>query len=192
MISHLEDLTNLQFGKLKVIGPGEKPKNRKSNGKYWLCQCECGNKLCLLGAGLRKGTITSCGCFKKTQLLSRSRKAPGYSGLSKLLSSYKWNAKSKGLPFELTRNEFETLTSSDCYYCGSKPSSISKNTNATVEGIKHSEYLFNGIDRIDTKLGYILSNCVPCCERCNRAKYTFTQESFLQWVKRIYEKTFSN
>ena len=37
-----------------------------------------------------------------------------------------------------------------------------------------------GVDRKDSALGYVLDNCVPCCERHNRAKNdTFTYDEWL-------------
>lgn len=43
------------------------------------------------------------------------------------------------------------------------------------------------IDRVDSSIGYIVSNCVACCSQCNYAKRTAPAEQFLQWVKRVYE-----
>lgn len=55
------DLTNYQFGKLKVL---HKTKSSK-HGYYWLCQCNCGNKVEVLGSNLKNGNTKSCGCIKK-------------------------------------------------------------------------------------------------------------------------------
>lgn len=55
------DLTNYQFGKLKVL---YKTKSSK-HGYYWLCQCECGNKVEVLGTNLKSGNTKSCGCLTK-------------------------------------------------------------------------------------------------------------------------------
>lgn len=41
-------------------------KNRKTLvGPYWLCKCECGNIITVLGQSLRNGNTKSCGCLKK-------------------------------------------------------------------------------------------------------------------------------
>ena len=38
----------------------------------------------------------------------------------------------------------------------------------------------------NSELGYIKSNCVPCCYICNRAKNILSREDFLNWIKRVY------
>lgn len=57
-----EDLTRKRFGSLVVIERAEKPQGLKSNGAYWLCQCDCGNKKVIMGKSLRNGKTVSCGC----------------------------------------------------------------------------------------------------------------------------------
>lgn len=52
-------------------------------------------------------------------------------------------------------------------------------------GNKYSEYIYNGIDRVDNAVGYILENCIPCCEFCNKAKGTKTYFDFLDWICRL-------
>ncbi len=54
----LIDLTGKKFGKLAVLGIGE----RKKAGVYWLCKCDCGKEKLILGQHLRYGGTVSCGC----------------------------------------------------------------------------------------------------------------------------------
>lgn len=63
---------------------------------------------------------------------------------------YKQGARSRGLCFRLTLDRFRELFASECAYCGESPS--------------------RGVDRIDSSIGYIESNCAPCCGRCNCMK----------------------
>ena len=73
-------------------------------------------------------------------------------------------AKDKNLPFDLSLDEFEYITSKKCFYCGSDPKIwVAKRTT-------YKPILFNGIDRVDNNLGYINSNVVPCCSTCNYMK----------------------
>jgi len=67
---------------------------------------------------------------------------------------YKTRANNKSLPFDLTKDEYDGIVTSQCYLCGRK----------SYE--KHK----NGIDRIDNNLGYIMSNVKPCCGSCNYIK----------------------
>ena len=60
------DITNQRYGKLtakKLIG------GRRS---YWLCDCECGNKIEVQLSSLRTGNTKSCGCIHKDQLINRN------------------------------------------------------------------------------------------------------------------------
>lgn len=43
-------------------------------------------------------------------------------------------------------------------------------------------FLFNGIDRMDSKLGYSDSNCVPCCGAANFAKRRMPYSDFVSWL----------
>ena len=62
------DLTNKTFGRLKVLRPtGEK----NSEGRIWLCKCECGGTIETSARNLNGGRTKSCGCLqieKVTQL----------------------------------------------------------------------------------------------------------------------------
>ena len=60
------DLTGKRFGKLKVISRGDdKVLPNGSKVIRWLCECDCGNRLQVIGSNLRRGTSTSCGCQVK-------------------------------------------------------------------------------------------------------------------------------
>jgi len=43
----------------------------------------------------------------------------------------------------------------------------------------------NGIDRIDSQLGYNKENCLSCCEICNKAKRDLSLTEFVKWIDRI-------
>jgi deoxycytidylate deaminase len=65
-MSKLIDLTNKKFGRLTVINRG----HGKITGKdkrvcvTWVCKCDCGAEVEVVGQDLKNGT-TSCGCYKK-------------------------------------------------------------------------------------------------------------------------------
>lgn len=73
------------------------------------------------------------------------------------------------------------LTHSKCKYCGEEHSNC-------VKDKKHNDiyYAYNGIDRVDSSVGYTLENCVPCCKTCNCAKLCMSEQDFYSWVKRVY------
>ena len=61
--TNLKDLTNKQFGKLKVLKIDEETTKKKGR-IHWLCNCECGNFVSVSGANLVSGTTKSCGCIR--------------------------------------------------------------------------------------------------------------------------------
>ena len=91
---------------------------------------------------------------------------------------YKENACKKGREFSLSYDEVIELVQQNCYYCGSGPS---------LETVSSEGWKRNGIDRIDSSKGYIPSNVVPCCSRCNFMKSTMNQPDFYGHISRIYK-----
>jgi len=43
----------------------ERSENNKHRKVVWLCVCECGNKVSVIGSQLRNGNTVSCGCYQK-------------------------------------------------------------------------------------------------------------------------------
>lgn len=89
---------------------------------------------------------------------------------------YRVNAKSRGHSFLLTVDEFRNIIDNECHYCGG----YSTDVNPKSRG--------NGIDRVDSQIGYQLDNCVPCCFICNTMKGSQTYNDFLNRIKAIYER----
>lgn len=57
----LIDLTGQKFGRLTVVERA----GTKGHEPTWLCKCDCGKTAIVIGAELRKGNTTSCGCYAK-------------------------------------------------------------------------------------------------------------------------------
>lgn len=45
----------------------------------------------------------------------------------------------------------------------------------------------NGVDRRNNLVGYEVENSIPCCTHCNRIKLNYSEEEFLNKIKKIYE-----
>ena len=91
---------------------------------------------------------------------------------------YMRTANIKNLTFELSFDEYYEIVKKECYYCGEF------SENKTI----------NGIDRKDQSNGYLLDNCVPCCEMCNMMKKSLNEKIFLQRIEHIllYNKLIVN
>jgi len=173
MSRKIKDMNGKRFGKLLVTSFVEV----RGGYAYWNCKCDCGNKKTINEHSLRRGLTKSCGC-----LMGKGRTLPyGEASLRDLFRSYESHGKQISLPFELSKEEFKVLTRQNCFYCGIEPFQIwhPQGTNG--------EYLYNGIDRIDNNIGYIIENSVTSCHKCNQAKRAMKEEEFYEWVSRLYK-----
>lgn len=78
---------------------------------------------------------------------------------------YKLGARNRGIEFCLEQEFFDNLASMPCHYCGQNNS--------------------GGIDRIDSAIGYLEENCVPCCSMCNKMKNVYGYDEFIEKCKQI-------
>lgn len=85
----------------------------------------------------------------------------------------------------MTKKEFETLTKSNCFYCGVAPKTKVWSDLKQVNNTESSTYTYNGIDRVNNNKGYVFNNCVSCCKECNRAKYNMSYTDFMKWINRL-------
>jgi hypothetical protein len=171
------DLTNQKFGRLLVI---KKIGSGKAGNPLWLCKCDCGRDVNATTGRLRSGHTQSCGCLKIdldcTSILSEED-----SFFNSYLGKYKTEAKNRSLEFNLTKEEFINLVTQNCHYCGRKPE---KRDNLNIN--RRTSIPVNGVDRKNSDLNYEISNCVPCCTRCNRGKLDVPYDEFIEWIKRIH------
>jgi len=88
--------------------------------------------------------------------------------IDKKLDKYRGRDKKHGHVFNLTNKWYrENILNKPCYYCG-KPAV--------------------GCDRLDNNQGHTITNCVPCCHRCNVIRNVyFTPEQMLKLAKYIVE-----
>jgi hypothetical protein len=153
---------------------------RFSNGvPYWKCLCECGTHCEVWQGSLtRKKGIPqkSCGCLNKENCSWINRLEGNLAAKKDILRIYKKRAVTKGVQFLLSEEEFFSLLRLPCHYCRIEPSTVSRGAEP---------FIFNGLDRKNWKLGYVIDNVVPCCRDCNMAKNTIPYDKFLLYLKRI-------
>jgi len=153
------------------------------------CQCSCGDILNVRFDHLKNNETKSCGCKRKEFAREAGKKEYGQAAFNDTYNSYKQGAKSRGISFNLTKEEFKNLSSKNCNYCGVVPSQIKK-----VKG-DNGDFIYNGIDRIDSSKGYIEGNCITCCGTCNYMKRTHSIEDFANHIIKLYHnfaKNFAN
>lgn len=183
-----KDLEGQKFGYLVALRRDEDRCTPRR--AYWICRCECTNihqesrECSVRMTNLLDGTTKSCGCLHATSIGIRCRKAPGFSAFQDLYKRYQQNAKAKNRSFELTQEEVREITQKDCHYCGVRPAQIVSH-GARVNASRNGQYIHNGIDRLDSSVGYMIHNCVPCCTVCNLMKLDSSYDDFIAKCRAI-------
>lgn len=156
---------------------------------YWKAICHCGNETVVRSDSLRNGSCKSC---KKCDI----QKRPAWDSIYKRgFQILKNGAKSRGLIVEIDLEDFITFSQMPCHWCGKPPYDkrylYSRRRYSRGEDADEFAYM-SGIDRIDSALGYTLTNSVSCCTMCNKMKTDFSAEEFLRKVVEIYEHRTKN
>lgn len=92
--------------------------------------------------------------YKKTTFSTKKRK---YRKPPNKFRNYYRRAISTNKEITISEDVFNEMLKHPCMYCGEK---------------------VIGLDRIDSKKGYTFMNCQPCCQHCNRVKWTYSDERF--------------
>lgn len=167
-----------KIGKLTVIRFSHLgPYNELRNGSFFECLCDCGGTKIVLGGSLQSNKVTSCGCKP-----CRWNSTVGNAAFNIFYNGYKAKSNEREIPFNLTKEEFLKITSMDCNYCGSEPVVRDLKVTKRLNG----QYPCNGIDRIDSDLGYTMNNVTPCCTICNTMKMALSEGDFLSHIEKIH------
>lgn len=79
----------------------------------------------------------------------------------------------------------------NCYYCGAEPSEDNQWNKKSKRKTEDTIIRINGIDRVNSDIGYEPGNCVSCCPICNTMKSDLTVEEFKNHIKKLYNRFFS-
>jgi hypothetical protein len=136
---------------------------------------KCGKEITLKRKSWLNGTKMCPVCRS-----SHAKLKYGEATFNAIYNRYKGGAKKKGLEFKITKNKFKIIAKEKCFYCGKTPS----NTKASL--YNNGDFIYNGIDRIDSSKGYVMGNIVSCCKDCNYAKNILSQKDFYKLIENIY------
>jgi hypothetical protein len=175
-----KDWTGQKFGKLTFIEPVSVMKQLGSKRRtVWRLRCDCGNTTQAQPADVSSRRVSSCGCMR------RRKHEPLMSSARCVWKLYK----------ELDFETFYTLSQCNCHYCGSPPTrsfniaSSEKNAGAyqSERQLAEGNFVYNGLDRIDSNKEHTVDNVVTCCYPCNRMKSDMSQALFLEHITRIHD-----
>lgn len=183
-----ENLIDQKFNRLTVIDKNPEIDTRNK----WLCKCDCGNKIFANAYKLKTNHTKSCGCLnidsrknkdKIEKLIANNRK---YS-FEESSARNMWDSRYKdGISFE----DFYRLSKMNCFYCDKLPSncfnSAKIDKKASQEAKDKSNFIYNGLDRVNNNLDHNINNIVPCCKWCNFAKRNSNINDFENWIINIY------
>jgi hypothetical protein len=161
--------------------------SNKFQDAYWFCVClKCGKQKRVKGSFIRRGVSKNCGCNRARIFKDQNQLAPGEGAVRQLMNTYKQMARFKQRPFELTLEQFKELTKGNCHYCGVPPCQTltRKHNGGKTYG---TPYQYNGVDRLDSSLGYTLENCVSACGVHNKMKLDMSAEDFLKACKAVVD-----
>lgn len=120
-----------------------KPDNR--NKSVWKCVHNISQEI----MHIDEANLMQSKCDRKSKLGTQ---------INRTFNNYRYKCRKKNLFWDLSSEQFYTLTQKPCVYCGIAPS------NGRLP------FIYNGLDRKDNNLGYTPDNVAPCCARCNGIK----------------------
>lgn len=150
---------------------------QKVDYRKWKAQCSCGRMQNVDKYNVVNGKSKKCRHCCKNNLLPEGKAAFNFT-----FNGYVRSAAKRGHNWGLTREQFFSLTQTVCFYCGCLPSNkYGECSELRLNGV----FVGNGIDRVDSSLGYSISNCVSCCKTCNYMKRSLSFEEFKAHILRI-------
>lgn len=171
------DITGEVFGEYTVL------EQVKGNGDcaVWKCRCSCGRVKDVRSPGLRRGVSTSCG---KCQPHYNWKGFGDISGW--YFSTLKRGADKRGYDFDITIEYLWSLYQTQNRKCALSGMEIFFVKNMTNEDASKRTQTAS-LDRIDNNKGYVRGNVQWVHKDLNRIKREYSQETFLNYVKNIYE-----
>jgi predicted outer membrane repeat protein len=169
-------LVGQRFGKLLVLSQNDHPTKLD---RLYVCICDCGIKKEIRGWDLRKAK--SCGCLHRERVRNLNRLPEGEAALNGLINRYRIRANKAGLDFLIEKELFRKIIQEPCHYCSDLPKN---HKYVTTNGI----LTYNGLDRIDSSVGYVVTNIVTCCAECNWMKGAMSTEEFFDRIIVIAKK----
>lgn len=168
-----KDLTGQTFGRLTVLGVDPQYSERI------VVKCDCGEVKTVIYYNLMDGNTNSCGCLERSK--------------NPQLASAKLVWRGDYKDGDLSLDDFLILSQKNCYYCNDTPKNlrnIAKQNSANYCEIsknnKDYDFIYNGLDRIDSSMPHNKNNVVTSCITCNWMKNNLSYNDFMNKIISIY------
>jgi hypothetical protein len=180
------------FGRLTVIQKTTPLKYPSGTKGQWICKCVCGKLLTVPTCRLKSGNTKSCGCLhldtskeniKKANSVNIKYEPRIFTAREVWYSFYNKD----GILFE----DFFKLSQMTCFYCSSEPDTKtnrflnSKFKNSYLINKEDGEFIYNGLDRVNSSKQHTINNVVTCCPTCNRIKSDKNILDFIKYVDKL-------
>ena len=180
----IKDLTGKRFGKFLVLRQDLKqvvyPSGRKQY--RWICRCDCGNEVSILGLHLPNGHSTQC---RKCKDIAHRKEN---SALRCSFYCAKSRAKRDGKIFTLKYSETEELFKQQNGKCAI--SGVELIVAKTI--LEHKKGCSTiSLDRIDSSKGYEPGNVQWVHKVVNWMKHELSSSEFMTWCKIIVNNNVS-
>ena len=145
--------------------------------KELIFKCECGDEFRLS----RQYKIKTPDQIKCKQCKRKQNMRPNV-GERAVFHRVKSDAVRWGREFTLPFEWFAEAIHAPCHYCGRMDQN-----SINVASKRSDEWLikgfkYNGLDRLNNDIGYVIENVVPCCFVCNRAKNSMGYQEFIEYI----------
>lgn len=180
---------NSRFGKWKTTGEHRFVSNqskRQPNGRRLqsevICDCSLEVKRWVLNCDLRNGGSSQCdekGCQRTEATTARNT----------IIRWHRARVKKAGgrITDALTDEEVFSLSQASCALCGDAPATpVVRYADGVVLLLR------NGIDRIDSSIGYTTDNSRPCCKICNYIKGTLPDKEMWDHLNKMTRQKANN
>lgn len=161
--------------------------NSLDRGKYinrrkiYVFKCvNCENEVHVRSCNIKaaSGRCRRCATKVATRKMGLVRRKPPFMAL---YNQFIYAARIKGNACDITYEDFCVLSATkECFYCGEKITWAVADTN-------RNSHRYN-LDRKDNHLGYLKTNVVVCCSKCNRMKNDNTYQDFIDRCSRIAQE----
>lgn len=180
----MKDL-KIKYNNLTLISEPYSIKSGYTNRKAVDCKCDCGKILKkVVLSRLKDDSVKSCkDCSFKTRELNKKKIVTQIEQLYNHNIVIRCKDSKKNISNDLSLEAFENLIYQNCYYCNDKPAPSMRFKNKKY--LNSDDILINGIDRVDSDLGYSIENCVSCCTVCNKMKMDLKQNEFILKIEKI-------
>lgn len=162
----------------------------QNNGRsFVICKCDCGNIVTRRSDGFKANRFLSCGCSKRSKTQPSGPASPSFSGVGAISKTHfariQRTAERRGIVFNITIDEIAKLYETQDRKCAYTALPI------TFGRLQHHHETTASLDRIDSSVGYIISNVQWVHKDINTMKSIFSHEYFIHMCQLVSAKSYT-